>query len=312
MGIELLNNNGIQYIGKKEALEAEHKTLIVIGVARGGTSLISGSLDHLGVFTGERSVQPVYEDVKLARALENRSFEEAQTIIEAYNNHGTWSFKRPSSIDYIAELNKLCRNPVYLIVFKDIFSISNRNTISMKSDVIKGLRNAHENYAKILSFISTESPNAFLLSYEKVMGNKEFFIDTLVDLIDKKKVSPSQRESALNFIEPNSKAYLDASRITKSIGEIGSVEKNTVVGWGKYLHSNEPATVELYINNVLVSSKKAKDFRQHTLDSKKHLTGYCGFIFDLSQIPLQNSDVVSVKLKDDVLFLKGSQNVYEE
>ncbi len=311
-GIELLNNKGIRYIGDENTLAAEEKTLIVVGVARGGTSLIAGSLDHLGVFTGEGSNPPVFEDVNLANEFESNDLQSAKQIIEAYNNdHKIWAFKRPSSIDYLNHLNSLCRNPIYLFVFKDIFSISNRNNISMKLDTVQGLKKAHNDYAKILDFIEEKEINSFLFSYEKVMDNKEFFIDTLIDVLGKENIGDEEKTSALNFIEPNPKAYLNASRITRSIGTIGRIEKNRVVGWGKYLHSDKPVEVELYINDKLIETKTAHDFRQHLLDSKKHPTGNCGYVFNLES-QLQDGDKVAVKLSDDVVYLNGSDHIFKE
>lgn len=311
MGIEQLNNKGIQYIGNPEAVLSKEKTLIVVGVARGGTSLIAGTLDKLGIFTGEGSHQPIFEDARLATAFENSNFESAKETIVEYNSHETWLFKRPSSLKYLNKIDTLVRNPVYLIVFKDIFSVSNRNSISMKTDIVGGLRKAYGDYEKILNFIEKSSPNAFLFSYEKLMGNKEFFIDTMIELVGGE-VTAKQKNDALLFIEPNPESYLDASRITKSIGQIGSVKKNLIIGWAKYAHSNKEATVQLYINSVLVASKKANDFRQHTLDKKIHKTGYCGYVFELKDKPLKDGDIVSVKLEDEVVFLNGSNYKYKE
>jgi len=311
LGIEQLNNNGIQYIGKPEAISKKEKTLIVVGVARGGTSLVAGTLDKLGIFTGEMSREPVFEDVKLATKFENRDFKSVKKIIEEYNLHDTWLFKRPSSINYLNEIDTLVRNPIYLIIFKDIFSVSNRNSISMKMDVVGGLRRAYSDYEKILNFIETSSPNAFLLSYEKIMSNKDFFIDTMIELTGNE-ASDNQKSDAHTFIEPNPKNYLNASRITRSIGKVGSVKKNRVIGWAKYAYSDKEATVELYVNNILVTSEKAKDFRKHTLDQKIHKTGYCGYVFILDKKPLKNNDIVSVKVEDEVVFLNGSNYKYKE
>ncbi len=310
VGEKLLHNNGIDYIGEKDILDLKQKTLIVLGVGRGGTSLISGSLAHLGIFMGEEAYPPVFEDVKLATQLENKKFEDAKSTIESYNSNDIWGFKRPSSIEYVKELHNSCKNPIYLIIFKDIFAISNRNTISMKFNLLDSLKSAHTSYGKILSFLSNENPNAFLFSYEKMMQDKELFVDTLIELIGTKRVTPQQKKAALNFIEPNPKGYLDTSRITKSIGKIGNIRKTRITGWGKYLNIDEPATVELYINKQFIKSYIAKDFRPHLLKSKKHPTGHCGFSFDISDSPLKDGDIISVKIEDDVVFLAGSDIKY--
>lgn len=311
--IELLNNKGVHYIGNSEALEKAEKTLIVVGVARGGTSLIAGTLYHLGIFTGDKSVPPVFEDVRLATVFETGDEDEAHRIIEAYNeDHEVWGFKRPAAIDYIDKLHEICRNPIYLFVFKDIFAIANRNRISMKLDLLEGLKKAHHDYEKTLNFITEKNVNGFLFSYEKIMENKKLFVDTMAGLAGEGCVSDEQKNAALHFIEPNPQPYLNASRITRSIGQIGGVEKNKVFGWGKYLYIDEPATVELYVNDNLVATTIAKDFRQNLLDKKVHPTGHCGYLFDLSKTPLKDGDKVSAKLKDDVLFLKGSDTTYSE
>ena len=69
MSIDQLKNKGI-YMLNQESGQAGSRQIIVLGSARGGTSIISGALHHLGVFTGKQSCAPVYEDVYLSNALE--------------------------------------------------------------------------------------------------------------------------------------------------------------------------------------------------------------------------------------------------
>ncbi len=307
VGIELLNNKGMKFIGKKESLALADKTLIVIGIARGGTSLIAGSLEHLGIFTGELSCAPVFEDVKLATAFENNDIEQAKQVIEAYNQqHNVWSFKRPASIDYLETLNTLCRNPIYLFVFKDIFAISNRNSISVKQDVVSGLKKAHDDYAKVVDFIANNDLNAFLFSYEKVMMDKEFFIDTLVSVIGKERVTEEQKKAALEFIEPNPKAYLDATRMTKSKGTVDVATATKVSGWAMLIHSPDSVDVELYVNGEYRMRAKADILRPDLLEKGLHKTGHTGYMFDLTNTPLNVNDKVDVKVQGDITFLTNN------
>lgn len=305
-GIESLSNKGIEFIGNSLSLEEKYKTIIVIGVARGGTSLIAGTLQHLGVFTGKKSAKPVFEDVLLASAFENNDLEKAKEIINNYNElYDIWAFKRPKSIDYIKNLDTLCRNPIYIFIFKDIFSISNRNNISMKQDIITGLKNAQNEYSKVLNFLSKKNDiNAFLISYEKLLTNQEVYINTLLKIINQD-ISKEKIALAYDFIEPNPKDYINASRITRSTGKIGAIKNNNVIGWAKYTYSNKIAKVELYINDKKVEDKEAKDFRPNILEEKKHPTGYCGFIFNLDKYKLKEGDIIKAKVSEDVLFLNS-------
>ncbi len=119
-------------------------------------------------------------------------------------------------------------------------------------------------------------------------------------------------EEAVKLVNQQEKGYRNASRNTKSIGQIGYIFENRVIGWGKYLSSDVPANVELYINDQLREVKLAKDFREHVQQAKIHSTGECGFVFDLKNSPLKDGDKVSVKLTDDVMFLKNSNQIFRK
>jgi len=299
--IEKLHNEGIAFFGDRKKLEEKQKTFVVLGVARGGTSVISGTLDCLGVFTGERSREPGYEDTLLAEAIEKADVKEMQAIIKKYDDeHAIWSFKRPSLIDSVEKVHSYFRNPIYLVVFKDIFAIANRNSISMKQDVLVGIEKAQKDYSKIINFLKGHKElNYFTFSYEKIMHKKELFVDTLADIVGRENINKYKIRKTLDFIEPNPSKYLDVSRNTKSVGRVEEITTDSVTGWGKYVIKDEPATVELWINDKVINSMMAN--QQHKLKD-----GY-GFSFDLSDVDVGEQDKIAVKLMEDVLFLNGSQ-----
>jgi hypothetical protein len=302
--IKLLENSGIKFIGNTETLKKDNKTLVVLGVARGGTSLVSGALSKLGLFGGEESTAPVFEDTKLAGAYENKDYKLAKRIINEYNSiHKIWSFKRPSSIDYLDSIHKDLANPIYIIIFKDIFSIANRNNISMKMNILQGLNRAMHDYRKILNFLDDNSVSGLLLSYEKIMQNKEDFIDNLKLIVGEDKVSDSQYKEALKFIEPNPKSYLDATRITKATGVIDKVTLKSISGWVKYVHTDKSPVVEVFVNGEVRTTSLADNFRADLKEKNIHKTGFCGFNIN---IKLNKGDRVSVKVIDDVDYLKNS------
>lgn len=308
---ELLHNTGISFLGDIEnASKQEEKTFIILGVARGGTSLIAGSLSHLGIFSGDLSAEPVYEDRKLAEAFEAKNDKLAKTIIDEYNRrHNIWAFKRPQSIEYIEKLHSMVRNPIYLVVFKDIFSIANRNKISMKLDIIKGMRIAFNGYQKIFDFLEKNEINGVLFSYEKIMASREDFVDILVELADLKDFTDSKKSIVCDFITPNPQKYLDMSRITKSKGTIGNVMKTRVVGWAASVHGNQIVDVELYINGQKIAKTKANQLRPHMLEKKLHPTGNCGYEFTLTT-PLKHGDQVRVRACEDVIDLNNSPYIF--
>ena len=299
MGIEELVNKGIESFGNVNNFKEEKKTLIVIGVARGGTSLLAGVIDALGIFTGEQSKAPVYEDVTLAEAFESNNKRDIKRIIEYYNNRDNiWMFKRPSSIHYLRLIEKYIHNPIYLIVFKDIFSIANRNSISMKSDSLSVLNQAHNDYAKILKYLNKRKGkiNGILYSYDKVMQNRSEFIDSLVEIIGKDNIDIDNIQKAHNFIDPNSKAYLDATRITKSVGEVISFNGKSIEGWAKLVHLDKSIKVELLLNGKVIDST-------FTNYKDEKLKKPYGFEFKLKN-NLDLKDKFEIKVAGDIVNLK--------
>src|SRR5690606_39609224 len=134
---DALVNKGITIVGVHKS---ETKPITVIGTARGGTSMIAGVLTKLGVFMGDRALPPVFEDMKLSEAMESKDLKKAQRIVAKYNEkHAKWGWKRPSSIEYLDEVDNVLLSPAYIFVFKDVFSIAQRNSISMLSEVLPGM-----------------------------------------------------------------------------------------------------------------------------------------------------------------------------
>ncbi|GAA2015540.1 hypothetical protein [Brevibacterium samyangense] len=287
MAIENLYNTGIKKIGDEKAFAAEQKTLIVVGPARGGTSMVAGTLDNLGVFTGQGSNAPVFEDVRLANAAENGTVADVRRVVEDYNaQHDVWAYKRPGIINNFGKIHDTVRNPVYLFIFKDIFSMANRNSISMHLDVVNGLNVALEGYQKITGFIKRRQPTGLLLSYDRVMQNKEAFVDVLTQLIAPATVTDEQRAAALAFIDPNPEAYLNASRVTRGVGHIASLSASELSGAGHYVAApGRDVEVEVRVNGEVVGRTKADGHQfAYTFES-----------------PLSTDDVVSVRLTDDVV-----------
>lgn len=287
MAIENLYNTGIKTIGDESALQAEQKTIIVVGPARGGTSLVAGALSHLGVFTGSGSTAPVFEDVRLAGAAEHGAVAQVRAIVSDYDAaHDIWAYKRPGIIDDFGKIHDTVRNPVYLFIFKDIFSMANRNSISMNLDVMNGLNVALEGYRKIIGFIERRNPSGLLLSYDRVIQNKEAFLDVLSQLVAPQPVSEEQRAAALAFIDPNPQAYLNASRVTRGVGNVKSLSASEISGAAHYAAApHRPVVVDISVNGTTVAEVTAQDHAfRHTFET-----------------PLTAEDTVSLRLTEDVV-----------
>ncbi len=302
--MEKLKNSGIEFIGD---FNSEEKTIVVVGVARSGTSLVAGVLDKIGVFTGEKSKSPVFEDIKLSTAIENDNEELIDKIIESYNKkYKVWAFKRPSIVKYLEKMHSKWRNPYYIFIFKDVVSIANRNKISMNMNFLENMFYVYNEIGKIVDFIrnNRENINGMFLSYEKVINKPEDFLTNLLKVI-KIDISDIKRKEVLNFISPDPVEYLDKTRITKAVGRVDLVSAKKVTGWAKWMYKNEPAEVCLMINDKTVLKTKADKMRKDLKIKKIHPNGECGFEFFLEE-RLKPYDKLEVKVVNEVKALEFS------
>jgi len=305
MKIDELLNKGILPYGEKPQ---GAKTLIVVGPARSGTSMVAGALAKLGLFMGDNCQPPTFEDTNLASAVEKGKIDDVKVIIEHYNSHSPlWGWKRPSSLNHLERLHNLYRNPLYIFIFKDIFSIANRNKISMKQDnICHSMLNALADYHKVIDFINKKSPNALLISYDKLLRQPNTLIDTLIDYSE---IAPTNQayEEALSFIDDTPVDYLDSSRITKSVGQLDLVTKKKIAGWAKQVHTKEPAIVEVFVNDKLLTTVIANKYRKDLQENNISTTGCSAFHLTLSSDEmLKVNDVVSVKVKGEIKELRSS------
>jgi len=306
MGIEQLENKGFAFLNI-DNLNTERRQIVVVGSARGGTSLVAGALHHLGIFTGEKSNPPVFEDVLLSEAFESSNIELAHDICNRYTaQHELWAWKRPAALNYLDTVEKVIPNPFYIFIFKDIFAIANRNNISMQADICAGLNNALSDYQKIVKFVASTDKPVMLVSAEKALQNKEDFIDALLKINRDIKELSSNRADAISFITPNPKDYLDLTRNSKSIGTVDALNNSIIAGWAKSIHHNRPVKIEIYISKVLHKVVDADLFRPDLKEKGIHPDGRCGFVyhFDKSDLEIANC-FIEVKVQGDVANLKN-------
>ncbi len=305
MDFEQLRNTGVLELNKPSTKTAE-KTVIVLGSARGGTSMVAGVLQALGVFMGEK-LGPVFEDVVLSGAIEARNFQLTREIVQNRNQaYPVWGWKRPSAIQYRDVWSGLFRNPYIIAIFRDPFAIANRNRISMLSDIFQNMESSVDHLNTMISFLRNWDGPILLTSYEKALLSPVDFVDAIDQFLELN--VPDLKVNALNQIKPASKAYLDNSRITQSKGCLDEVNADFCSGWAFYQKQpNRIANVQIYINEMLRYSVKAKLMRGSVKDIGIHPTGECGFKFYWPQeAKPKQGDVISVKVEGDIQQLHGS------
>ena len=304
---EHLENKGIIRSGPR--VEGNEHTIIVLGIGRGGTSLCSRSLHELGVFTGKDSLSPIFEDRPLSKSLENRDFKSVKELISEYNRkHNIWAFKRPTTNGTISELHSLLRNPRYVVVFRDILAIGQRNFLSMHDDPFDSMHGAIDGYKTILDFLKEYDPPAMLISYEKAVSHPKYFIQQLIDFSGlKARTDPDRVSTAISSITPSPKDYLINTSAVDYFGYLDAADSDHISGWASFDKTNRSVELELFINEEKVQEFVPTNFREDILEKGLHPTGKCGYHFNYpNQIRPESGDKISVRFKETGVELRNS------
>lgn len=284
------------------------RQIVIVGIARGATSVAAGALHKLGITLGNSAKAPVYEDRELSEAFEKGRYHEAASIIRQYDEKfSIWAWKRPDAIKYLGRVDDLLSDPFYIFIFRDIFSIANRKSISRQLEPFSEMRNALKLYGNMVDFVSRTSRPHMLVSAEKMLTKRDAFIDALIAGL-RLKVSDSEREEAIGFITTDPKDYLQKTVFTHAKGFVDNLTREQIRGWAKSADHNDPVEVEIRLNDELVATVTAKGFREGLKIKGIHPEGRCEFDVDASSFLWPDEPVkVEVIVKGDIAPLRGGE-----
>lgn len=248
--------------------------VVVVGAARGGTSMLSGVLGHLGIFLGEGARPPVYEEIPLSQCFESADFAQARAIRDQYNARGTqWAWKRPSAIRRLDKVEEILEPKLWILVYRDAVATALRRSISDGSDLRPVLSAVNQEYEAMNRFLVNRQPPALLVSYDTAVRRKEQFLKALVDYLG---VEPTgtQLEAAAAFIRHDPPDYLNEARRRRIVGFVDAIGPSTVRGWARRVDGGEPVDVAVLVDGDEVGSARA-DGPRADLAAQGH--GACAF-----------------------------------
>lgn len=254
--------------------EGAQKSIVVVGVERGGTSMVAGVLRALGVHMGERTGRnhedpsfQIDDPVRLKRVIKSRNFD-----------YDIWGFKYPRASLMMDFYDENLRNPYYILVSRNIASVVDSWCARGENDPIETALHAVRYYAESLGVIKASSSPAILVNYERACQYPANFIEDLGNFIG----TPVLREcklKALNMITGEGGGYVNVpehnfyiARVEGKCGSIKEIEVNSepvsfigkvhevdipVYGVACYMKDKEAFPEEFYLN---VQSGKAEGF----------------------------------------------------
>ncbi len=151
------------------------RTAIVFGINRGGTSMVAGVVRGHGYYFGP-DLAVNNEDADFSY----RSVEEMRaSISQRDREHGLWGWKFPMAADYLDNLLTSVRNPLLIIVNRDIVATSlgllrwdDRQASAALSEAIG------QNQKNLALALRWELPT-LLVSYEKAIVAPDIFLQEM-------------------------------------------------------------------------------------------------------------------------------------
>lgn len=164
---------------------SEFLTVPVIGIPRGGTSLVASVLHSLGIYMGplEELAQYKFEDQTM-----NKAHTQGQsTCIKLRNRrHNRWGWKDPTAVHTVQSLLSCLRNPRVILVLRDpLASVQGEMRLDKVDEyeprTFQDLMSCTVSWMQAnLDFIRTTASPVLLVSYERAMKQPVMFLDELI------------------------------------------------------------------------------------------------------------------------------------
>ncbi len=294
----MINNNTGFTVLNGDAADLAYKTVLVLGIGRGGTSMVAGVLAKLGVYMGEQ-LSSRYQDSMLLDCINRNDKRQAKKIIHERNGkYPVWGVKKLR----LWRWDKLFREPVYVVIFRDIFATANRRVTLFNIELLTEMFKIVGLNFLLLVFLRLSKRPILIVSYEKALLFPEDFVTGLslfLGLDD-----PVKKAEAAQFINPSPTEYTAsllnyrANREKRAyLGYIDQLDVNLITGWALSTSNPHPVYLELFVNGVLKQSVTADLSRPDVASEDRRFHENCGFVFELSgDDSLNSGDIIDVRI----------------
>jgi hypothetical protein len=305
--MDALNRKPLYTFG--EPNEQVSSPVLVLGAARGGTSMVAGVLSKLGVFLGPEADSPVFESHKLSEILLGKSDKKAKDVVAELNaEHRVWAWKRPAAIYELSRTMKRMQPALVIMVFRDPIATATRRSMAVSDLQVKniGMLSEHfqmvlNEYNEMLALASGLKVPFAMVSYDTAVRVPENFVSDLVEFLSIDATS-QQVSAAVEFIKPSPPEYLLATRATSYVGVLDSVNSKLIRGWAKAKDSDSPVEIEVISDGKSIGRYMANEARK---DLTEKSIGNHAFRINL-ETPLPSGSEVRVRVVGDDLDLLNS------
>jgi hypothetical protein len=186
------------------------RTVVVLGVGRGGTSVVAGCLRVLGVCMG-RDIHPLKHEWSPAVYLHDQiDFAPTLRNIAAMDaEHPRWGWKSPRDFGLLEKVAPFLRDPGFIFVTRDILESALSGFAYQQMPLELSLFEAALVYRKIAETLRLLPWPALVVSYSDLLQKPAEFVALLAAFLDLEP-QDEMRARAIQFIQPGVGGYRPA------------------------------------------------------------------------------------------------------
>jgi hypothetical protein len=195
-------NTCLPLFHKRPPRAADCETVVIFGMTRGGTSMVAGAVRGFGYHLGEALLVNL-EDQDFVYKTDEQMKETIRSRNEA---HCLWGWKYPIATEYLDRLLPYLRNPVFIVVTRDLTATAAALTRWDDRDQAGALSEAIIQSQRNLTLAIRHRLPTLYVSYEKASLDTDLFLTELECFLGRPLVV--ERERLLRFMAPGSyKSY---------------------------------------------------------------------------------------------------------
>ncbi|MBO6505188.1 MAG: hypothetical protein JJ850_10285 [Kordiimonadaceae bacterium] len=181
-----------------EANHADPKTIVILGVARGGTSMVAGAAREMGIDLGQHLGEN-HED----RRFLSKDLKDVRERIAVRNAEAeTWGWKMPHSLEYIEQIEGELRNPHIVLVWRNTLASAISQVNRSDADIHTALRFSSNRLMEMVQKVKLLNSPTLLINYDAAIKDKEEFLTTYAEFMGVE-LTDDMRQRCLQFIDPS-------------------------------------------------------------------------------------------------------------
>ena len=147
----------------------DYKTILVLGVERGGTSMVAGIIRALGVDMGLRAGLN-HEDPRFLTEDEKK----LEKLIHMRNIEAkVWGFKMPKAVNKLAFFRKHLRSPYFIIVHRNLAAVADSWVQRGAGQYLDVIERALDYHRQIVEHMRQTTRPALIINYERAVHDKD-------------------------------------------------------------------------------------------------------------------------------------------